>query len=263
MFRTVVATAAVLLATPALAQSPFDGTWKADLSTASVDSKPNEFMLKDGTYSCTTCIPAYSVKADGQFHPVKDRPYWDEVAVSAPDARTISYQYRKGGKVVAQTAQVLSEDGGTLNIKAHNTNNGAGTPVDYAATLTRAGPAPAGAHAASGQWKAAPAATASDAALTFTMKVAGDHFNFVSPGMGESLDATFGGPYVLNAGDPGKTMTKAERLAPNVIRLTDMQLGKVTQVATYTVAPDGNSITAEWTDPRDGSKGRTVARRQP
>ena len=81
--------------------------------------------------------------------------------------------------------------------------------------------------------------------------------------MGESLDATFGGPFVVNAGDPGKTMTKAERLAPDIIRLTDMQLGKVTGVSTYTVAADRQTITSEWTDPRDGAKGSTVARKQP
>ena len=83
-----------------------------------------------------------------------------------------------------------------------------------------------------------------------------------SPGMKESLDATFGGPFVVNAGDPGKTMTKAERLAPDVIRLTDMHGGKVTGVSTYTVSADGQSITSEWTDPRDGAHGRTVARKQ-
>jgi hypothetical protein len=99
--------------------------------------------------------------------------------------------------------------------------------------------------------------------LTLTIKIDGDRFSMSSPGMGESLQATFGGPFLVNAGDPGKTMTKAERLAPNVIRLTDMQLGKVTQIATYyTVAADGATIAGEWQDPRDGSKGRFVARKQ-
>lgn len=262
MFRTLAA-AALFAAAPAHAQSPFDGTWKADLATASVDAKPNEFRIVGGTYTCVTCLPSYSVKADGAFHPVKDRPYWDEVAISAVDPRTLAYRYRKAGKVVAETTQALSEDGNSLMINSHNTNNGAGAPLESAATLTRVGPAPEGAHAASGQWKAAPASSASEAGLIFTIKVDGDRLHLATPGMGESLDATFGGPFTLNANDPGKTMTKAERLSPTVIRLTDMQLGKVTGVSTYTVSADGSTITSEWTDPRDGAKGRTIARKQP
>lgn len=253
---------ALLLATPAWAQSPFDGTWKVDLASASVDAKPNAFTIRDGTYACASCLPPFSVKADGAFHAVKDRPYWDEIAVSAADPRTVTYQYRKNGKVVGRSAQALSADGNSLSVKSHNTNNGAGTPIESEATLVRVGPAPAGAHAASGEWKAAPATSASDAALTFAISVEGDMLHLRTPGMNESLDATFGGPFVVNAGDPGKTMTKAERLAPNVIRLTDMQLGKVTGVSTYTVSADGQTITSEWTDPRDGSKGRTTARKQ-
>lgn len=264
MFRTLAASAAVLLAAPVWAQSPFDGTWKADLSAATVEAKPNEFGIKDGVYSCTTCLPsAYSVKADGAFHPVKDRPYYDEVAVTVVDPRTVTYQFRKAGKVVAQASQAVSTDGATLAMKSRNTANGAGAPIESESLLTRVGPAPAGAHAASGQWKAAPAASASDAALTFDIKVDGDRLHFATPGMGESLDATFGGPAVQVTGDPGKTMTKAERLAPNAIRLTDMQLGKVTNVATYTVSEDGQTIAGEWRDPRDGATGKVLARKQP
>ena len=256
--------ACLLVAAPAYADSPFDGTWKADLSSATVDAKPNTFTISKGVYSCGSCLPgAYSVPAEGAFHPVLDRPYWDEVAVATPDARTVTYQFRKGGKVVARVAQVVSDDGKSLSIKSHNINNGAGAPVDTDATLTRVGPAPVGAHAVSGQWKAAPAASASDAALTFAMTIDGDRLHFASPGMGEALDTTFGGPYSLNAGDPGKTMTKAERLSPTAIRLTDMQGGTVTQVSTYTVSADGTTMISEWTDPRDGSKGAVVARRQP
>lgn len=261
---TLAAAALVAVAAPAVAQSPFDGTWKADLTSASVEAKPNETEIKNGVFSCASCLPTpYSVKADGAFHAVKGRPYWDEIAVTVVDERTVGFQYRKDGKVVGRSATALSSDGNTLSIKSSNTNNGAGAPIETTATSTRVGPAAAGAHATSGQWKSVPATSASDAALTFTLKVEGDTLHMRSPGMGESLDATFGGPFVVNAGDPGKTMTKAERLAPNVIRLTDMQLGKVTGVSTYTVSADGQTITSDWTDPRNGAKGSTVARKQP
>jgi hypothetical protein len=53
---------------PALttAQSVFNGTWKADLSSAKFPQKPDEYLLKDGTYDCKTCLPPIQVKADGQ-----------------------------------------------------------------------------------------------------------------------------------------------------------------------------------------------------
>ena len=69
-------------------------------------------------------------------------------------------------------------------------------------------------------------------------------------------------PRALNVGNPGKMMTKAERPAPNSIRLTDMLMGKVTQVSTYTVSPDGGTLNAEWMDPRNDSRGSFVAKRQ-
>ena len=44
----------VLLLIPVLgwAQSPFDGTWKIDLSKAKFPKKPDEYLLKDGMYEC-------------------------------------------------------------------------------------------------------------------------------------------------------------------------------------------------------------------
>jgi hypothetical protein len=50
-------------------------------------------------------------------------------------------------------------------------------------------------------------------------------------------------------------MTKAALPAANKLLLTDMRDGKIVQVTTYTVAPDGRTIDAAWSDPRDGSKG--------
>jgi hypothetical protein len=51
------ACALLLLPAVTLADSPFDGTWKGDLSTATVTAKPDVFLLQDGTYSCKTCTP--------------------------------------------------------------------------------------------------------------------------------------------------------------------------------------------------------------
>src|SRR5690349_9985581 len=81
----------VLLLLPVLtwAASPFDGTWKGDLGTAKVSTKPDAFLLQDGTYTCKTCVPAVAVAADGYDHPVTGTPYYDTLNVAVLDERTI------------------------------------------------------------------------------------------------------------------------------------------------------------------------------
>ena len=256
-----LAAALALIAAPAAAQSPFDGTWKGDVTSSAVEAKPDQYLLKDGTYNCASCLPPLTVKADGAFQAVKDRPYYDHIAIRAVDDRTVKQQYRQAGRVVADATLSLSPDGNTLTVASSNTNNAAGVPIAVTRTQTRIAPTPAGAHAISGSWKAAPASSVSDAGMTVTLKVEGDTLNLTSP-IGETLTAKLGGPYALNVGDPGKTMTKAERLSPNSLRLTDMRQGKVVQVSTYTVSADGTTLNGEWQDPRNGAKGTFVARKQ-
>ena len=67
---------AVLMPTFTMAQSVFDGTWKTDLSSAKFPQKPDEYLLKDGTYQCETCVPPIQVKADGQDQKVTGQPYY-------------------------------------------------------------------------------------------------------------------------------------------------------------------------------------------
>jgi hypothetical protein len=248
-----------LVAAPAVAQSPFDGTWKGDLASAAVQSKPNSYMIKDGVWRCASCIPAYSVPADGRSHQVAGKDYWDAVAVSVVDDRTVRFTYSKTGKTIAETTSTVSPDGATVTNVSRDANNGGNVPVESKSVVSRIGAPVAGAHALSGEWKPAPATQVSDAALTMTMKVENGMVHLKS-GLGETLRAKIGGDYALNEGDPGKTMTKVEQPAPNVLKMTDMRGGKVVQVATYTV--EGDRLTANWTDPRNGATGRFVANRQ-
>src|SRR5262245_34592230 len=62
-----------------------NGTWKTDKASVKFSGKPDEFSLKDGKYNCATCIPPFTVAADGQFHDVTGRPYADSMSVKAVD----------------------------------------------------------------------------------------------------------------------------------------------------------------------------------
>ncbi|WBH16450.1 hypothetical protein [Sphingomonas radiodurans] len=253
---------AIMFATPAVAQSVFNGTWKGDPKSGVLEAKPDKYVLKGNTYSCETCIPAYSTIADGAFHAVADRPYWDEIAIKTVDPRTVTFQFRKDGKIIGENKRVVSADGKSTTVSASNTNNAAGTKVEQSTVQRRVGAPVAGAHLISGEWRTDEKTTnVTDNALLLTLKVEGDTLRLTSP-MGETLDATFGGDYAPNVGDPGKTMTKAALLAANKLELTDMRDGKVVQVTTYTVSPDGRTLDASWSDPRDGSKGTYKATKQ-
>lgn len=250
----------LVAAAPAIAQSAFDGTWKADMTSLQVQSKPDSFQVKDGVYRCDTCIPAYSVPADGAFHAVKGKDYWDDVAVTVVDDHSVKSTFRKAGKVIAENTNTVSADGMTLNIVSHNTNNGGNVPIDSTGSEARVGAPIPGAHLTSGQWKAAPPTSTSDAAMTMTIALH-DGMLRLKSGLGETLEAKIGGPYTLNVGDPGKTMTKVAQPDAGTLVLTDMRAGKLVQVSTYTVGADGK-LHGSWKDPQSGSTGGFVATKQ-
>ena len=252
MLPVKIAAAAVLLAaTPAFAESPFDGTWKARTDSMKSAGRPEQFQIKDGTYSCSTCIPAYHVAADGAYHKVAGKDYWDEVAVKVVDDHRVDYSYRKAGKVVSSNRETGSADGGTLTMTAHNTNNGGGVPIDSVNSAKRVGAPMSGAHLTSGSWQIAPASQVSDAALTMTIRVDGKTLHMTSP-LGETLDAPIGGGYTLNVGDPGRTMTKVEQPDARTLKMTDRRGGMGGRVATYRVARDGTTLNGQSLDSRTG-----------
>ena len=88
--KKLILVALVVPLTVAWAQSPFDGTWKADLSKLKFPEKPDVFVLKDGRYKCPTCIPTkIDVAADGQDQKVTGNPYIDTLSVKVEDPKTV------------------------------------------------------------------------------------------------------------------------------------------------------------------------------
>jgi hypothetical protein len=216
---------------------PFNGTWKADLASVKIDEQPSVYLLKDGTYTCSTCKPPLTLAADGAFHPIADRPYWDSASKTVVDATTVKSVYRKGDKTIGENVSTISADGNTLTTNWRDTP--VGQPEVKGTTIeTRVGPAPAGAHAISGSWKTAKFEGISEEGLTVTFNASGDSLSMTSPA-GQSYTATFGGPEVAIKGDAGGTMVKVERLAPNSFRETSSRKGKVVNVTTTTVGDDG------------------------
>ena len=227
-----------------------NGVWEADLASVKFEGKPDEFLLQGGTYKCNTCIPPLTAAADGQFHPVADRPYYDSMSVKTVDDRTVEFRRRKGDREVGNNTLQVSADGNTLTNKFHDATT-PGSEFDGTTTLRRAGPAPAGAHAVSGQWTPDKVGNYTPEALRLSYQVDGN--KVTSSVQGQTYAAEIGGPAVAVQNDPGGTTVAVVREGAG-LKETYTRDGK--QVAIVTVVPnsEGTSVTITSSDPRDGSK---------
>src|SRR5215469_11179543 len=112
-----------------------NGTWKADINSVQWDTKPDEYLLQNGTYACKSCTPAYSVAADGAFHAV-NTPYFDSDSVKVIDDHTIVEISRKAGRQVGIYSTTVSADGNTQTTQFTDTT-APGSPSKGEFTETR------------------------------------------------------------------------------------------------------------------------------
>lgn len=262
--KTLAAIGSLTLAfaTPALAASPWDGTWKMDLKAATYDTKPDVWTLKDGVYDCPTCSPALTVPADGKVHAVKGRDYADAMSVTIVDASTVKTASYKGGKVYGEMVRQLSADGNMLTSNWRNSLNPKNEWQSGTNFAKRAGPAPAGAHAVSGSWTpvVTDATKAPENNLTATLAADDKTFAF-NLANGEYYKAAFGGPPVPMVGDKVGTMIAVKRISDTVIEETSYRGGKVISVSTMTMI-DPVTIDMASTDVRAGFTDHFILRKQ-
>ncbi|HYX47217.1 MAG TPA: hypothetical protein VE820_10410 [Sphingomicrobium sp.] len=221
--------------TAAASADAINGTWKADINSVQFDTKPDDYLLQNGTYSCKSCTPSYSVAADGAFHSVS-LPYADSDSVKVVDPHTVTETSKKGGRDMGSTTMTVSSDGNTLTGQFIDKST-PGTPSKGEFTESRVGPAPAGAHAISGQWKPTKLSNFNDAALTFTVNVSGDTYKSSSRD-GTSYEAKIGGGDVPIQGDLAGTTASVAKSGDGY-QVTRKRNGKVVGVTTYTVGADG------------------------
>lgn len=235
----------------AAAPSPFDGTWKTDLSSIDFSKRPRVVAVKDGVFTCSSCVPAISLKADGAFHPVAGHPENDEMSVKVVDARTVEEVDRKGGRTVGTAKIILASDGRTATVHWADTTNPGAPKASGEVVNTRVAPAPAGAHPLSGGWLAT-RARESDAAITQTIKLDGDTLTMTTP-TGQSYVVRIGGPAAPFKGDPAVTTVSVKRAGPLELVETDFYDGKPVTELRMTAAPDGRSILFHGKNLKTGS----------
>jgi hypothetical protein len=250
---------ALLIPAAAIAASPFDGTWKTQLDSIQFSSKPDVYELKQGIYTCSSCVPPFSIKADGTDQKVTGHSYYDTAAVRVIDARTVEFAGKLAGKATFSNSLSVSADGAALTVTFKDmsgTEAVTGTQI-----LKRVAAGAPGSHAISGSWKAEKLANLSDVGATVTYKMTGDGLQM--NWNGQSYDAKFDGKQYLTANDPGKTWVSLKRVSDNTIEETDTRDGHVVDVYRMTVSADGKTMTVVDKDVRRGTTTEYKMLKQP
>ena len=260
MKAVLLAGFALASAGPALAAGAFDGTWVADVGSVGAPSKPNVYRLLDGMYSCESCAPRFTVKADGTAHAVAGDPYADAVAVRIVDARTVEQTNSKAGKPIFIFTRAVSADGQTMTTRMIDNSAATGATAKGTIVEARQAAGPQGAHAVSGAWRATKYEGYSDNTIALTIEIDGDRFSFSQP-TGQSYAAVLGGSAVPYRGDPGITDVRVARDGADAIVETDIRDGKVIAVNTMRTA-DGRRMDITIEDKLRGSTQHLTATKQ-
>jgi hypothetical protein len=199
-------------------------------------------------YTCKTCVPPYTIKADGTDQSVTGHPYFDSVAIKVVNDNAIEETDKKNGKVVATSTSTVSSDGNTLMFTFNDSSNtNGGPPVTGKGEATRVAKGPAGSNAISGSWRTTKIEGLSDNATVWTYKVSGDELTMSSP-TGQSYTAKLNGTDAPMKGDPGVTSVSVKMIGKDTLEETDKRDGKVIGVFKVTVASDGKTAKASFED---------------
>jgi len=251
-----------LMSARAVAQSPFDGTWKGDVDDSQTSTRPRyNFLLQEGIYHCTTCDPPVEVKADGRDHKITGDPCFDSVSVGVLDALTTSETYKKNGTTMRTTKVTVSPDGNTATREWTESCNVNRDVVAGKDLLTRVQHGPPGSHAMSGSWRLTKRMSRSENALIATLKLEGDTFSFSDPA-GQGYAAKLDGTEAPIKGSLSNTLVSVKQIDQQTIQETDTRDGKVVEVIRFTVSADGKTLTISMENKANGSVSQFIARKQ-
>ena len=227
----------LLLPAAALAGTGFDGTWKTNLESLKTTGKPVVLLLAGGEYTCASCSPPYTVKADGAEHKVIGQAYFDIAKVKVTGPNSADIVLKQGSKELVRFSDTVSADGTMLTSKVTNFV-GVQTVTDEL-TARRVAAAPADSHPLSGSWVEQQHVAGDLRPVRYRMTAEGFQMRW----NGQSYDAKFDGKEYPVAGDPGKTTVSFKKIDDATVEEIDHRQGKVVNEIRLALARDGNTIT--------------------
>lgn len=237
--------AGLLVAATALAQSPFDGTWRPDPQRPPASQPPDVVEVTANLYKCVSCDPPYAVKPDGIDHPIASNPYYDTLSITIVDPHTIKKVAKQGGELAIESTMTVSADGRNLTESQVLYHVG---PRNLAVTKksVRAAAGAAGANLLSGSWHLLEAdLTNHDEDTTF--KVSGGSLTMTDR-MGRSFTAKLDGTDAPYKGDPEFTSVSLKTPDARTIEEYDKKDGTVVKMSRWTIDPDGRTLHARFDD---------------
>ena len=235
--------AALWVAAPAAAQSPFDGTWKMNPSLARLSPKPNVFYLAQGWYHCESCNPTLVVKADGTDQPVTGQSY-DSLSVKEQSADTLDFAGKKGVKLMFEQTRTVSKDGKMLSVKIKTHYPDSDQVVESESTAKLVGAKPSGVHAVSGNWQIVKIQESANGE-TMTLKMNGDELTMSEP-TGVGFTAKLDGTSAPMKGSFNYDSVSVKKLDDSSIEETESRGGQAINVVKWTVK--GKILTEEATN---------------
>jgi len=206
------------------------------MASLKTTGKPLVLLLAGGEYTCASCNPPYTVKADGAQHAVTGRAYFDTAQVKVTGPNSAEIILKQGSKEFVRFSDTVSADGTTLTSKVTN-HVGAQTVTDEL-TAKRVAAAPADSHPLSGSWQEQRHLRGNLRTVQYRMTADGFQMRW----NGQSYDAKFDGKEYPVTGDPGKTTVSLKRIDDFTVEETDHRQGKVVDEIRLALARDGNTI---------------------
>jgi len=242
----------ILSTSPLFAQSPFDGTWTINSDTAQLPEKPQVYLLAEGVFRCSTCMPEVEIEANGQDRKVAGSNYFDTESVRIVDAHTVEFVSKKEGKTMFTEIDTISADGTSLTQTVTDTTES--QPVTIEILSRRVANAAAGAHVLSGSWRAYKVHRSKNGS-TIKYRCTKELFSAETP-LGERFEAKFDGKDYPVEDDPGHTTVSAKLINARSVELTSKRNGKIVGVLHMTVIPSGGTIHVVFED-KDGDSTST------
>jgi hypothetical protein len=185
------------------------------------------------------------VKVDGHDQPVAGNPYYDTIAITVVDDRSIAKTAKKGGKVVMYTKETVSADGAGKT-EVQTLLDMAPKPMELTLKSSRVSAGPPGTHAVSGTWQITEMDVSNHAEDT-TFKVNSGALS-MTDGMGRSFTAKFDGTQAPYQGSDEFDHVSLQLVDPRTIEESGLKNGKVVKISRWTLAPDGQTLHARFDD---------------
>jgi hypothetical protein len=234
-----------LLCLPAAFAAPgsFNGTWKEELQTVKMGGEPYSIRLADGVFTCTSCVPQTTIKADGAPHALKANPAIDALAVTVLNPRTIRLDEFKDDKKVGTVKFVAAADGRTATYQSTNLQTG----VTGKLTFKRLGAELKSANPVSGRWLPIKIIGMSKRARTVTYTI-GDKMIAMTTPTGQSYVAPLDGRPAAFKGDAEITKVSVT-LKGNTLTERDYRAKRLVKLTISRLLPGGRTLKVTWTSP--------------